>query len=90
MKESLQNLINETVVVDTATEWLYIGCLQRLDADALVLTEVDAHYGPDSNSSKEIYIYECRKNGLHANRSEVYVNLRQVVSVSPLEAVKVF
>ncbi len=90
MKEALSVILNETVVVDTDSEWIYIGVLKRVGSDALHMEEVDAHCGSDSSSNKELYIYETRQNGLQVNRHEVFINLSRVLSVSPLAAIRQF
>jgi hypothetical protein len=90
MKESLSVFIGETVVVDTDSEWIYIGMLKAIAADALHLLEADAHSGRDSTSTKELYVYETRQNGPQVNRHEVFVRLERVVSVSPLVEIRQF
>jgi hypothetical protein len=90
MNKTISGLMNETVVVDTDSEWIYIGVLKGTGSDALHLVEADAHSRSDSSSTKEIYVYETRQNGLSVNRHEVFVNMRRVVSVSPLTAVRQF
>lgn len=90
MKESISHLIGETVVVDTDSEWIYIGVLKAVTPDALQLGEADAHSGGDSSSTKEVYIYETLQNGLQVNRHETFVNLGRVLSVSPLSAIRRF
>jgi len=83
-------MLNETVVVDTDSEWIYIGILKNIGSDALQLTDADAHSGSDSSSTKEMYIYETKRNGLQINRHEVFIKLSRVVSISPLAAVRQF
>lgn len=90
MKESISSLLKETVVVDTDSEWIYIGILEGAGTDALHLVEADAHSKTDSSSTKEVYVYETRQNGLQVNRHEVFINLSRVVSVSPLAAIRQF
>lgn len=90
MKDLFTALIDETVVVDTDSEWIYIGVLKGVAADGLHLIEVDAHCGADSPSTKEMYIYETKQNGVQVNRHEVYIRLGRVVSLSPLSSVRQF
>jgi hypothetical protein len=84
MKETLQILRNQKVVVDTRSTWIYIGTLSEIQSDCLLLTDVDVHDSSEGHKPKEVYVHETRASGVKANRQSVYVNLEFVVSVSLL------
>ena len=87
MKETLQALLGKEVVIDTRSPWMYIGRLESLQADSLLLRDVDVHDCGETPLPKERYVIDSCATGIKANRRSVYVNLEYVVSVSPLAEV---
>jgi len=87
MKETLQTLVGKKVVVDTRSPWMYIGTLESVHADSLLLRDVDVHDSGETSTPKERYVIDSCDTGIKANRRSVYVNLEYVVSVSPLAEV---
>jgi hypothetical protein len=87
MKETLHHLVKQQVVVDTRSPWVYIGTLAEVQADCLLLTNVDVHDSGETSTPKERYVLDSRASGIKANRRSVYVNLEYVVSVSLLAEV---
>ena len=81
----LTALLNQQIVVDTDSSYVYIGRLKAIGSDCLVLANVDAHDTHDSNSSKEHYAHETCKLGPRPNRKEVLVLLERVLSISRLD-----
>lgn len=90
MKKELEPFINQYVVVDTKSSWIYIGILEKVTDSTLVLIDADVHDRTDSATSKERYIFETRTTGIKANRQVVNINLEYVVSFSLLDDVKTF
>ena len=90
MKTVLERFLNQRLVVDTWSSWIYIGMLDAVTDGTLKLVDVDVHEGTDSSSTKELYIFESRTTGVRSNRNSVYINLDYVVSFSPLDDVKQF
>lgn len=84
MKETLSALLGKEVVVDTRSPWMYIGTLAAVQADSLLLRDVDVHDCGETSTPKERYVIDSCATGIKANRNSVYVNLEYVVSVSPL------
>ncbi len=76
--------MNECVVVDTNTHLLYIGTLKNFTDDLLVMENADVHDTNDGASTKEVYIWNTRKNGVHPNRKSVMVKRDCIVSISRL------
>lgn len=90
MKKELNTLIDQRIVVDTRSSWIYIGTLEQVTGDCLMLRDADVHDGNDSATSKELYIFETRTTGVKSNRKTVFINLEYVVSFSKLSHVKKF
>jgi len=90
MKEALRKYVKKKIVVDTRTSWIYIGTLEEVLDDCIVLTEVDVHDNTDVSTTKEIYILESRKSGIKSNRDRTYISLDHLVSFSALDDVKHF
>lgn len=84
MNETLQKLIGKEVVVDTRSPWVYIGTLAAVQADSLLLHDVDVHDSGETSTPKERYVLDSSTSGIKANRRSVYVNLEYLVSVSLL------
>ncbi len=87
MNETLQKLVGKEVVVDTRSPWVYIGTLAAVQADSLLLRNVDVHDSGETSTPKERYVIDSCATGIKANRFSVYVNLEYVVSVSLLSDV---
>ncbi|MCP5052671.1 MAG: hypothetical protein GY940_36220 [bacterium] len=90
MKEELKRFLNQRVILDTRSSWLYIGVLEEVTDRCVVLSEVDVHDSRETATSNELYVMESKTTGVKSNRNRVYVNLDMVVSFSALEDVKHF
>jgi small nuclear ribonucleoprotein (snRNP)-like protein len=82
-----ESLVGQTVVVDTDSRFVYLGILERVELEFLVLKDVDAHDRRESPSTKEQYIMDTKKFGVKANRKEVSIRKSMVVSISKLDDV---
>ena len=80
-------LVGKTVVVDTDSRFVYLGRLDRVELEFVVMKDVDVHDRRESPSTKEQYIMDTKKFGVKANRKEVSVRKSLVVSVSKLDDV---
>jgi small nuclear ribonucleoprotein (snRNP)-like protein len=78
-------LVGKVVVVDTDSRFIYIGTLDRVDPEFLVMKDVDVHDRRESPSTKEQYVMDTKKFGVKPNRKEVNVRKAQVVSLSKLD-----
>jgi small nuclear ribonucleoprotein (snRNP)-like protein len=87
MRETLRELLGKEVVVDTRSPWVYIGTLAAIQADSLLLRDVDVHDSGQTPVPKERYVLDSCETGIKANRRSVYINLEYVVSISPLSEV---
>ncbi len=84
MSDPLERLLNEQVILDTATPIVYIGKLVELTDHAFVLTETDMHDCRDGHAGKELYLSEAYRGGVTVNRGQVIVMRSAVISVSRL------
>ena len=78
-------LVGKIVVVDTDSRFVYLGTLDRVESEFLVMKDVDAHDRRESPSTKEQYVMDSKKFGVKPNRKEVNVRKTMVVSISKLD-----
>jgi hypothetical protein len=77
----------QVVVVDTDTDYLYIGKLLGVSGSFITLEEADVHDRRESSSMNEKYVLESKKYGVRSNRREVHIRFQRIVSYSLLEDV---
>gem|GEM_PF-1020646 len=75
------------VVVDTDSDYLYIGKLLGASGSFITLGEADVHDRRESSSMNEKYVLESKKYGIRSNRKEVHLQVQRIVSYSLLEDV---
>jgi hypothetical protein len=75
------------VVVDTDSDYLYIGKLVGVSGLFITLGDADVHSRRESSSMNEKYVLESKKYGIRSNRREVHIRFQRVVSYSLLEDV---
>jgi len=73
------------VVVDTDSDYLYIGKLLGVSGPFISLGDADVHNRRESSSSNEKYVLESKKYGIRSSRREVHIRLQRLVSFSLLE-----
>ena len=83
-EEHLQSLIGQTVVVDVAALFIYLGTLRSANAAFLVLSDADVHDLRDSETTRELYLLSTVRDGVRRNRKEVSLRWEQVLSISKL------
>jgi hypothetical protein len=83
-------LVGKTVVVDTDSRFVYLGRLDRVEAEFVVMKEVDVHDRRESPSTKEQYIMDTKRFGVKPNRKEVSIRKTLVVSISSLDDILPF
>lgn len=84
MTDPLERMVNEQVVLDTATPIVYIGKLLEITDHVFVLEEADMHDCRDGHANKEVYLAEAYRDGVAVNRRKVVVMKSVVISVSRL------
>jgi hypothetical protein len=75
------------VVIDTDSDYLYIGKLMGVSGPFVTLGEADVHDRRESSSMNEKYVLESKKYGVRSNRREVHLQSHRIVSYSLLEDV---
>ncbi len=90
MKNVLNRYLDDKIVVDTNSAWIYIGTLREVAEGWIALSDVDVHDSSETTTSKEVYVLDSKATGVKANRGLVYVNMNFIVSFSPLADVKYF
>ncbi len=84
MSDPLEDMLGESVVLDTTTPIVYIGKLEEITDKVFVLTETDMHDCRDGHANKEVYLAEANRDGLAVNRRHIVVMRSVVISVSRL------
>ena len=82
--EPLDTFRGESVVLDLAAAWVYLGTLKDWDDVHLVLADADAHDLRDTSTTREMYVLEAARHGVAPNRKRVLVRRDAVVGVSRL------
>ncbi len=92
MTDPLDNLLNEKVVLDTATSIVYIGTLTEIGEYAFVLRDADMHDCRDGHANKEVYVAQMAEvfaDQVVVNRRRIVVMRSTVISLSRLADVVV-
>lgn len=85
--DAFRGFLGSDVVVDTESNYVFIGTLAEVTELALTLRDVDVHDRSESPSTKERYVMEAKKFGIKVNRKSVTVRMESVLCVSRLEDV---
>lgn len=84
----MDELLGSTVVVDSGGPYVYLGLLEKIGPDFIVLRDADAHDLRDTPmTTREQYVVRAREHGIVINRSRVWVNRAEIVAVSRLDDV---
>lgn len=87
MTDPLKSLLEEEVVLDTATPIVYIGRLVDITEAVFVLADADMHDCREGHANKEVYLAEARRDGVAVNRRRIAVMRPVIISASRLEDV---
>ena len=87
---SWEKWVGQVVVVDTSSNYVYIGTLVAVLDNFLEMKDVDVHDRGEGLSTKEKYVMEVRRFGVKPNRKEVSIRKFSIVSVSRLEDVLLY
>lgn len=79
--------LDKVIVVDTNSDYVYIGTLASIADHFIVLKMVDVHDRNETPTTKEKYVLDAKKFGIKPNRKEVSVRKVVITSVSLLEDV---
>ena len=78
---------NQYIVVDTSSDFIFIGRLTDIDEYFVTLVDADVHDRRESPSMNEKYIMDSKMYGIRCNRKRVHIRLDRVISISSLEDV---
>jgi hypothetical protein len=82
--EAWKGWIGETVVVDTDSQYIYLGRLTGVDETWVVMEDVDVHDVHESYATRERYLIEAADLGVKPTRKHVWLFRRRLVSLSRL------
>ncbi|GAB4148572.1 MAG: hypothetical protein Tsb009_22450 [Planctomycetaceae bacterium] len=83
----LAELIGQPVVLDVASRYVYLGTLAERGEHYFILANADVHDLRDTSTTRELYVIEAKRHGIHPNREKVFVRVDEVVSLSALDDV---
>jgi hypothetical protein len=83
-------LIGKIVVVDTDSRFVYLGRLDRVNVEFVVMKDVDVHDRREGPSTKEQYIMDSKRFGVKPNRKEASIRKSLVISLSALDDILSF
>jgi hypothetical protein len=83
----LEEFMGQAVVIDLRSPYVACGTLKRIDDLWLELRNADLHDLRDTQTSRELYVADCRATGVKRNRKRVLVLRAEIVAVALLEDV---
>ena len=83
-RDALAFLMNQEVVVDTVSSYVYIGRLVEATPAHLTLADADVRDSSEGKVTKEHYAFEASRYGYRKNRRRVVVWAEKVISISLL------
>ena len=83
----LEELIGERVVIDLRSHYVCLGTLLRIDPVYVELKNADLHDLRDTDTTRELYVVDCRMTGIKRNRRRVIVVRSEMVAVARLDDV---
>ncbi|MCH2200347.1 MAG: hypothetical protein MK102_00135 [Fuerstiella sp.] len=83
----MEQFIDQDVVIDVESQYVFLGRLVSLTPGWLTLKHADVHDLRDSKTTRELYVLDSRTDGIRVNRKEVLIPTDQIVSVSRLDDV---
>lgn len=87
MADPTERMVDECVVLETATPVMFIGTLTEVTDATYVLRDADVHDCRHGHASKEMYLAEVRREGITVNRRSVVVMRSTVICMSRLDDV---
>jgi len=83
----LEGYVDRVIVIDTKSTYIFIGTFRGAEGDYFVLEDADVHDCAEGKATKELYVFEAKRYGVHPNRTRVLVSAREALSVSGLDEV---
>src|SRR5271155_2396644 len=75
----LTPLFGQIVVVDLKSSYVCLGTLASCDDQFLELRDADLHDFRDSTATREVYVYDSARLGIHRNRARVMIRIEEVL-----------
>ncbi len=85
LHQEILRYMDQYIVVDTRSDFIYIGKLKKISTSYITLGEVDVHDSKETSTLKEKYILDSKKYGVRQNRRLVHVRMDEVISISSLD-----
>ncbi len=85
LRDSLRDLIGQSVVLDTPGHIIYLGRLVEVDETGMWLEQADVHDCSEGHAGKEFYIIESAHYGIRVSRRRVFVLRNSIMSASALD-----
>jgi small nuclear ribonucleoprotein (snRNP)-like protein len=83
----IDDMIGQPVVVDLRSTFVCIGHLHRVDEHFLELHNADFHDLRDTQTTRELYVVDCKFTGIKRNRKRVLIPRPEVVAMALLDDV---
>lgn len=83
-RQTLSELIDAEVVVDTATSYVYIGRLVACNSSFATLADADVRDSSEGQASKDHYAFEASRYGYRRLRKRVLIRMEHIISISRL------
>lgn len=80
-------LVGRIVVVDMHSTYVCLGTLVSWDQIFIELKDADLHDFRDSPATREVYVYDSVRLGIHRNRARVLVRLDDIVAITRFDDV---
>jgi small nuclear ribonucleoprotein (snRNP)-like protein len=78
----LTALMGQVVVVDLKSTYVCLGTLVSCDELYLEVKDADLHDFRDSSATRELYVYDSARLGIHRNRGRVLIRLDDVIALT--------
>jgi len=80
----LSKFINKKIVIDTTTQFAYLGKLKKIDELSMLLIDSVIIDAMIIKITLEEYLIECAENGYCPSRKSILISRDKVISVSLL------
>jgi len=84
---AFEQLVGREVVIDVASEYVYLGRLAGHGEKFLVLEQADVHDLRDTTTTRELYVVDSKRFGIRPNRARALVRIGEIVSISAFDDV---
>lgn len=81
----IHKMSNKYIVLDTNTNWLYIGIISNENDRFFILDDADAYDISETTLTKHEYLMKIKKDGVVANRKTVKVLKSSVIAITNLD-----